>query len=165
MTKYNLSQIMKAAWNFKRTLELTMSEALKKSWAAAKAAISRKKEARKMTITISECYKTLDQLKARNGIPCIVCSNAYDRKDALKALGYTFDSQQKTWEKVIDPNHFADLCAETAIACQLSTRELDSLLYAMGEFQETAKGATYNADFTVEGLTERYGDYCNSIGY
>lgn len=40
MTKYNLSQIMTTAWNFKRTLELTISEALKKSWAVAKAAIA-----------------------------------------------------------------------------------------------------------------------------
>lgn len=100
MTKYNLSQIMKAA-------------------------ISRKKEARKMTITINELYKTLDQLKARNGIPCIACSNAYDRKDALKALGYRFEPIEKKWKKVIDPDHFMDLCAETAIACKLSPEELD----------------------------------------
>lgn len=165
MAKYNLRKIMKAAWDFKRTLELTISEALKKSWAAAKAAISRKKEARKMTITISERYKTLDQLKARNGIPCIVCSNAYDRKDALKSLGYTFNSQQKTWEKEIIPEHFVDLCGETAIACQLSVQELDNLLDTIGFFLESPKGQSYNSQFTVDGLDERYNAYRESIGY
>ena len=39
MTKYNLSQIMKNAWKLKKSLSLAISEALKKSWAAAKAAL------------------------------------------------------------------------------------------------------------------------------
>lgn len=38
MKKYNLSQIMKAAWEFRRTLVITMSAALKKAWAIAKEA-------------------------------------------------------------------------------------------------------------------------------
>lgn len=118
-----------------------------------------------MTITISELYKTLDQLKARNGIPCIVCSNAYDRKDSLKALGYRFEPMEKKWKKVIDPDHFMDLCAETAIACKLSPEELDRFLYEIGMFQQSEKGSGCNDQFTVPGLDERYNDYCDSIGY
>ena len=34
--KYNKSEIMKKAWELKKSLRITMSEALKKSWEAAK---------------------------------------------------------------------------------------------------------------------------------
>jgi hypothetical protein len=38
--KFNLSAIMKSAWNFVRTLALTISQALKKAWAEAKASLA-----------------------------------------------------------------------------------------------------------------------------
>lgn len=67
MAKYNLRKIMKAAWDFKRALGLTMSEALKKSWAAAKAAISRKKEMESMETVVFE-----NVIGARVELPVIV---------------------------------------------------------------------------------------------
>jgi len=118
-----------------------------------------------MKIRISELYMTIEQSKSRYGIPCIVCSRAYDHKDALKALGYNFNDLQKTWEKVIDPQHFIDLCAETAIACKLSVKELEDMLCEMSMFLETVKGQACCNDFTVDGLGDRYNAYCDSIGY
>lgn len=118
-----------------------------------------------MEINISERYMTTEQLKSRDGIPCMICSGAYTCKDALKALGYSYNSLKKTWEKVIDPQHFIDLCAETAMACKLSAKDLDNLLCKMGMFQETEKGRTYCNEFTIEGLSDRYNAYCDSIGY
>lgn len=40
--KYNLSEIMKRAWNIVKTKKVTISEALKASWTIAKETISKK---------------------------------------------------------------------------------------------------------------------------
>ena len=40
MKKYNLSQIMKAAWNIRRTANVDMSTALKSAWALVKATMT-----------------------------------------------------------------------------------------------------------------------------
>lgn len=41
MKKYNLSNIMKRAWSLVNGLEMTLSEALKKAWAEAKALVEK----------------------------------------------------------------------------------------------------------------------------
>lgn len=118
-----------------------------------------------MKIAITERYMTTEQLKARNGVPYISCAGAYDKKDALKDMGYQFNSTNKAWELKIDPAHFMDLCAETAIACKLSPDELDEFLVAIGEFQQSPRHDGFCDEFTVDGLDARYNDYCDSIGY
>lgn len=118
-----------------------------------------------MEIMITDRYMTTDQFNSRNGIPIVAVWNGYDRKDALKSLGYRFNGVQRTWEKVIEPLHFTDLLAETAIACKLTPKEMDRLMEVISNFLGSEKGASYNGDFTVDGLSDRYNAYCDSIGY
>lgn len=118
-----------------------------------------------MFITITDRYMTTEQMKAKNGIPYLSCGDAYGRKDALKAMGYQFNSTNKHWELKIDPAHFMDLCAETAIACELSVSELEHFLVEISEFQQSTRSAGFCNDFTVDGLDERYNAYCDRIGY
>lgn len=118
-----------------------------------------------MFITISDRYMTKDQLLARSGVPYLSCGDAYDRKDALKALGFQFNSTNKHWEIKIDPAHFMDLCAETAIACDLSVNELESFLAEIGAFQESPRSNGFCNEFTVDGMDDRYNAYCDRIGY
>lgn len=118
-----------------------------------------------MFITITDRYMTEDQLLTRSGVPYLSCGDAYDRKDALKAMGFQFNSANKHWEIKIDPTHFMDLCAETAIACNLSVGELEHFLEEIGTFQESSRSSGFCSEFTVDGLDERYNAYCDRIGY
>lgn len=118
-----------------------------------------------MFITISDRYMTKDQLLTRSGVPYLSCGDAYDKKDALKALGFRFNRTNKHWEIKIDPNHFMDLCAETAITCELTVSELEQFLVEIGTFQESPRSNGFSNEFTVDGLYERYNAYCDRIGY
>lgn len=118
-----------------------------------------------MFITISDRYMTKEQLLARRGIPYLSCAHAYEKKDVLKAMGFQFNATSKHWEIKIDPAHFMDLCAETAIACELSVNELESFLEEIGFFLESSRGTGFCNEFTVDGLDERYNAYCDRIGY
>lgn len=118
-----------------------------------------------MYITITERYMTTEQLKARAGVPFLSCGDAYAKKDILKAMGYQYNSNDKRWELKIDPASFMDLCAETAIACDLSVSELENFLEAIGNFQQSPRHDGFNDYFTVDGLDERYNDYCDRIGF
>lgn len=59
MKKYNLSEIMKKAWDLVKTAGITMSAALKVSWAAAKKSSSKK--------VFSGYARMLDEEKWTNG--------------------------------------------------------------------------------------------------
>lgn len=108
---------------------------------------------------------TTEQLKARSGIPYLSCGDAYDKKDVLKAMGFRFNGTTKHWEIKIDPAHFMDLCAETAIACDLDVSELEHFLAEIETFQESPRSNGYCNEFTIDGLDERYNAYCDRIGY
>lgn len=118
-----------------------------------------------MFIKITDRYMTIDQMKARAGVPYLSCGDAYAKKDALKAMGYQFNSTNKNWEIKIDPAHFMDLCAETAIACDLSVSELENFLVEIGAFQQSPRSNGFCNEFTVDGLDERYNAYCDRIGF
>lgn len=118
-----------------------------------------------MFITITDHYMTIDQQKTRAGVPYLSCGDSYAKKDALKAIGYQFNSTNKHWEIKIDPAHFMDLCAETAIACELSVSELEHFLMEIGTFQQSPRHNGFCDDFTVDGLDERYNAYCDRIGF
>lgn len=118
-----------------------------------------------MFITIRDRYMTEAQLKSNSGTPYLSCGDAYDKKDVLKAMGFRFNSTNKHWEIKIDPAHFMDLCAETAIACDLSVSELEHFLVEIGTFQESPRSNGFCNEFTVDGLDERYNAYCDRIGY
>lgn len=118
-----------------------------------------------MFITISDRYMTTEQLKDRSGIPYLSCGDAYAKKDELKALGFQFNGTNKHWEIKINPAHFMDMCAETAIACDLSVSELESFLAEIGAFQESPRSNGFCNEFTVDGLDDRYNAYCDRIGY
>lgn len=56
MKKYNLSSIMKRAWELVKKMGITISEGLKKAWAEAKAKTNKIKFENHMTVTTSDGY-------------------------------------------------------------------------------------------------------------
>lgn len=77
MKRYNLSAIMKKAWNIFRSTKLTFSEALKKSWAYAKESVL--KEVR---YQIADWFmnKNLDKVTSAH----CYCCQTFGKSDILK---------------------------------------------------------------------------------
>ena len=101
MRKYNLSDIMKRAWALYRGRKklsdrfwITMSEALKKAWAEAKAMV-------KANVIIAQRYFNFNisgcevLINLGDGI---VSGETYGCKETLKAYGLKFNGHEKYWE-------------------------------------------------------------------
>lgn len=103
MKKYNLSKIMKNAWNtFKESqkwvkkYQLSFSECLRRAWAEAKAAAKVEELVKsnngliRMEIGMSRVLVNLGDR--------IVSGNTYKCKETLKQYGLKFNSYEKYWE-------------------------------------------------------------------
>jgi hypothetical protein len=52
--------------------------------------------------------------------PELICRNAYEQKEALKALGFRWDANQKAWEKMFnDFSEVGDAFVDVVVDCNL----------------------------------------------
>lgn len=88
MTKYNLSNIMKNAWNIRRTANVSMSIALKSAWALEKAMISAEESGKdsgwNYRVSVSDWCK---YGKNRTYVTTRIYTNAWNLKREIK-IGY-----------------------------------------------------------------------------
>lgn len=105
MKKYDLSNIMKRAWTLYRGSRklserfwITMSEAMKKAWAEAKAAVKANAviAQRYFNFCISGCEVLVN---LGDGV---VSGETYKCKETLKAYGLKFNGHEKYWEGAIE---------------------------------------------------------------
>lgn len=84
MKKYNLSAIMKRAWELVKKMGQTISEGLKTAWAEAKKIADAKVEAKEISIK-DEVMEKLQKL--------------IDRKESATAAGYIYEIRTSDWAK------------------------------------------------------------------
>lgn len=88
MTKYNLSNIMKNAWNIRRTANVSMSIALKSAWALEKAMMSAEETGKdsgwNYRVSASDWCK---YGKNRTYVTTRIYTNAWNLKREIK-IGY-----------------------------------------------------------------------------